>query len=107
MLLFFKAAQAVRKSKAGKFSLEEMKRQRDRAVKQHKAVCHAYCEHSSNFLGHCWTDLKCMSDSPALKIKDSLDSIPLSLSLLDNELGCDEAYTEHLVGCKQLRIPLS
>lgn len=66
-------------------------------MKKHKAACHTYCEHSSNFLGHCWADLKCMSKSPPLQIEDCLDSIPLSLNLLYNEFRCDKTYTKHIV----------
>lgn len=96
--LFFQTAWPLKMSMEGKITISYNGRKIGSYSSE--AVCYTYREHSSNFLGHCWTDLKCMSKSPPLKIKDSLDSILLSFNLLYNEFRCDQTYTKHIICCK-------
>lgn len=48
-----------------------------------------------------------MSEAPSLHVEDGLQSIPLGLCLLDDQLRCDQTDTEHLVSCEVFRVPLT
>lgn len=65
------------------------------------------CEYTWNLLCQGRIYLESVSEAPALQVKNNLQTIDLSVSLLDDQLWRYEAHPENLVRWELLRIPLT
>lgn len=64
-----------------------------------------YREDTGDLFGQWRGDLEGMRETPVLKVKNSFESISLSLTLPDNQLRRDETDPENFIRWKFFRIP--